>query len=94
MTTGESQAAHNFLSALVITNACLSYLLALTRGLQAEAKDIIQAVSEVNTVKAALHDVRDNIEVHHSEWFSKVEQVCAGVSIQPSLPPSLWTSAS
>ena len=40
----------DFLSALVITNACLSYLLALPRSLQAEAKDIIQAVSEVNTI--------------------------------------------
>ena len=76
----------DFLSALVITNACLGYLLALTRSLQAEAKDIIQAVSEVNTVKAALREVRENIEVHHSEWFGKVEQACAGVGIQPSLP--------
>ena len=76
----------DFLSALVITNACLGYLLALTKSLQAEAKDIIQAVSEVNTVKAALRDVRENIEVHHSEWFGKVEQACAGVGIQPSLP--------
>ena len=71
---------------LVITNACLNYLLALTRSLQAEAKDIIQAVSEISHVKAALCDVRDNIEVHHSEWFSTVEQLCANVGIQPSLP--------
>ena len=61
----------DFLSALVITYACLKYLLALTRSLQAEAKDIIQAVSEINH-KAALRDVRDNICMHHSKivWHS------------------------
>ena len=76
----------DFLSALVITNACLKYLLALTRSLQAEAKDIIQAVSEINHIKAALRDVRDKIDAHHGEWFSTVEQMCANVGIQPSLP--------
>ena len=57
----------DFLSALVISNACLKYLLALTRSLQAEAKDIIQAFSEINLVKAALSDVRDNIDIHHGK---------------------------
>ena len=50
----------DFLSALVITNACLNYFLALTRSLQAVVKDIIQAVSAVNNIKEALHDVWDN----------------------------------
>ena len=44
---------------------CLLGLLASIN--QAEAKDIIQGVCEVNTVKAALLDVQDNIEVHHTE---------------------------
>ena len=76
----------DFLSALVITNSCLKYLLALTQSLQAEAKDIIQAVSEINHVKAVLRDVRDNIDMHHSEWFNRIEEMCADVGIQPSLP--------
>lgn len=76
----------DFLSALVITNACMKHLLALTRSLHAEAKDILQAVSEINHVKAALRNVRDNIDVHHGKWFSIVEQICADIGIQPSLP--------
>ena len=36
-----------FISALVVTNACLHYLLSLTCSLQAEAKDIVEAVAEV-----------------------------------------------
>lgn len=76
----------DFLSAPVITNPFLKYLLALTQSLQAVAKDIIQAVSEINHVKAALRDVRDNIDMHHSKWFSGVEQICADVGIQSSIP--------
>ena len=35
----------NVISSLVITTACLKYLFGLTHSLQAEGKDIIQAVS-------------------------------------------------
>ena len=54
----------DFISAFVITTECLNYLLALTRSLQVhvEAKDIVQAVPEIYRVKAALQDVRDNVE--------------------------------
>ena len=74
----------DFLSALVITNACLKYLLGLTHSLQAEAKDIVEAVAEINHVKSALHDVRENIDSHNNQWFS-------GVAISTS---AMWTSTS
>ena len=76
----------DFLSALVITNACLRYLLALTCSLQAEAKDIVEAVREINHVVAALQDVRENIAVHHAKWFASVEQMCHSVDLTPALP--------
>ena len=57
-----------FLSALVITNSCLSYLTALTSNLQAEAKDIMAAIAEIDNVQIALQSVRDNIDTHHDEW--------------------------
>ena len=75
-----------FISALVIITACLQHLLGLTRSLQAEAKDIVQAVSEINSVKATLQDVRNNIDEHHCKWFAKVEELCATVNTEPSLP--------
>ena len=43
----------DFLSAMVITNTCLKYLLGLTRSLQ--------AVAEINHIKSALCDVRDHV---------------------------------
>ena len=66
----------DFICAVVITNACLKYLQAVTSSLQAEAKDIIAAVNEIDTLTATLQSVRDNIDTHHSQWFSTVENVC------------------
>ena len=51
----------DFVSALVITNSCGKYLKPLTASLQAEAKDIVTAVSEIDTVTATVQDVRDNM---------------------------------
>lgn len=70
---------------VVITNACLTYLQALTSSLQAEAKDIIAAVSEIHAVTATLQSVRDSIDTHHSQWFSVVE-MCTAVGTEPVLP--------
>ena len=74
-----------FISALVVTNACLYYLLSLTCSLQAEAKDIVEPVAEVKHVVTALK-VRENISVHHREWFATAEQICDSVGVEPSLP--------
>ena len=75
-----------FLSALVIASGSLNYSLALTRSLQAEAKDIVQAVAEIDHLKTVLRDVREKVDVYHGKWFSKVEEMCECVGIQPSLP--------
>ena len=76
----------DFISSLVITNSCLKYIQALTSNLQAEAKDIVEAVQEISTVKAALNNARSNIEKHHRLWFRTVEQMCSDIGIDPSLP--------
>lgn len=75
-----------FLSALVITTGCLQYLLGLTRSLQAEAKDIVQAVSEVKNVIATLRDVRSNVDRYHNEWFREVGEMCNVIGTTPSMP--------
>ena len=76
----------DFLSALVITNSCLKYLQALTSDLQAEDKDIVESVTEIRSVTAALQDVRCNIGTYHSEWFRMVEQMLASIGVEPSMP--------
>ena len=81
-----TDATTDFISALVISNACLKYMQALTSNLQAEAKDIVEAVKEINNVKKTLEDVRDKIDDYHCKWFRKVEQMCTNVGVEPSLP--------
>ena len=44
----------NFTVSLVITNNALEYLKGVITSLQAEAKDIVEASSEVNHLKASL----------------------------------------
>ncbi len=43
-----------FVSALVITNSCLKYIQALMQSLQAEAKDIVEAVKEGPQLKMSV----------------------------------------
>ena len=76
----------DFISSLVITNSCLQYLQALTTNLQAEAKDIVQAVQDIGSVKAALHNARSNIDDPHNHCFHTVEQMCSDIGVEPSLP--------
>ena len=75
-----------FVSALVVTDSCLKYTQALTSSLQAEAKDIVAAVREINTVIATVQDVRDNIDTHHSRWFLAISDMLSQVGVEPSVP--------
>ncbi len=75
-----------FLSALVITNGCLQYLRGLTISLQEEAKDIVQAVSEIKTVTSSLEQVRENVDSYHSRWFETISEICREVGVIPSMP--------
>ena len=79
-------ATTDFMCSLVITNSCLRYLQALTSSLQAEARDIVDAVQEISNVKATLHNARSNMESHHAEWYQKVEEMCSEVGVVPDLP--------
>ena len=75
----------DLVSALVITNSCLKYLKALIASLQAEAKDIVTAVSEIDTVTATVQDVQD-IDTHHAQWFLTITEMLSEVDIEPSVP--------
>lgn len=75
-----------FLSALVVTSSSLGYLMALTKSLQSEAKDIILAVSEVNNIVDVLKDLRENVDENHDRWFAEVATLCTCIGTEPSLP--------
>lgn len=75
-----------FISALVITHECMQYLSGLTTSLQMEAKDIIQAVSEVSTLTSTLNQVRSNVDSYHSRWFDTISKMYDDVGTAPSIP--------
>ena len=75
-----------FVSALVITNECLQYLRGLTTSLQEEAKDIVQAVSEIKTLPSSHKQVRGNVDSYHSRWLQTVSKMCNEVETTPSVP--------
>ncbi len=75
-----------FLSALVITSECFQNVRGLTVRLQEEAKDIVQAVSEITTLISTLKDVRNNLDFYHSKWFRTIESMCSEVGPVPSMP--------
>ena len=86
---GMCSSTYDFICALVITHFCLKYLKylqALTSNLQAESKDIVAAVGEVDNVIATLQNARDNIDTYHSRWFATVEKMCTGVGTECSVP--------
>ena len=70
----------------MITNECLQYLRDLTTSLQEEAKDIVQAVSEIKTLTSSLKQVRENVDSSHSRWFETVSKMCNEVGTTPSMP--------
>ena len=76
----------NFISALVITSHSLSCLKPLTKSLQAESKDVVEAVQEMDHLKQVLATQWENVDSLHSECFMEVEQLCGSVNVEPSLP--------
>ena len=75
-----------FISSLVIASKLMMFLLGLTRSLQAEAKDILQASTEVNHLISTLKEVREKVDDHHRKWFDEIEAMCSKVAIIPSMP--------
>ena len=69
----------------MITYSCLKYIQELTSSLQAEAKDIVAAVREIDTVTATLQDVCDNIDTHHSRWFLAISEMLSQVGVELSV---------
>ena len=77
---------HAFLSYLLITHGCLLYLKGLTISLQVETKDIMQAVSEINSLKSIFKQVWVDVVAYHSKWFSTVTKMCEEVGTIIYLP--------
>ena len=65
---------------------CIKYLRGLTTSLQEEAKDIVQAVSVMNTLTSYFKQVRERVDSYHDKWFDTVLEMCSEVGTTPSVP--------
>uniref|UniRef100_A0A1X7UZK5 Uncharacterized protein n=1 Tax=Amphimedon queenslandica TaxID=400682 RepID=A0A1X7UZK5_AMPQE len=57
-----------------IATESLSYILPFTQSLQSEAKDIVQAVTEIVYLKTVLSNLRENVFAYHNQWFIALEK--------------------
>ena len=46
----------------------------------------MDAVNEIDHVKAALQSVRKDMDIHHKKWFDVVEKLCDKLGTEVSLP--------
>ena len=60
--------------------------MALTESLQSEAKDIVQAMSEIDNLVSVLQDQREKVDESHDQWFTEVEHMSTAIGTQASLP--------
>ena len=58
----------------------------LTCSLQAEAKDVVQTVEDIDVVLASLKEVVNTIDQQHDAWFQELELMCRSVHVVPSIP--------
>ncbi len=73
-------------ASLVITKQTLIYTTSITCNLQAEPRDIMEAVDDINTLSDGLQSVWDNVDDHHRDWFRNVEKMCREAGTEPSIP--------
>ena len=76
----------DFVSALVITSNSLNCLIPLTKILQSESKDIVEAVQEIDSLERILTEKWENVHSIHSEWFEEIDKMCRSMGVEPSLP--------
>ena len=69
----------------MITNECLQYLRGLTTSLQVEAKDIVQAVSEIKTLTSSLSK-SERMLTPTTVGGLKVSKMCNEVGTTPPTP--------
>ena len=76
----------DFVSALVIISNSLNCLKPLTKSLQSESKDIVEAVQEIDSLERILTEKRQNVDSIHSKWFEEIDKMCRSMGVEPSLP--------
>ena len=75
-----------FLAALIITNRIFSYTTNITRSLQSQSKDIVEAISGIDVLCDTLQSVRDDEDTHHRHWMDETKKMCEDIGVELCIP--------
>ena len=75
-----------FLAALIITNRIFSYTANITRSLQSQSRDIVEAISGIDVLCDTLQSARDNVDTHHCRWMDETKKMCEDIGVELCIP--------
>ena len=75
-----------FLAALIITNRIFSYTANITRSLQSQSRDIVEAISGIDVLCGTLQSARDNVDTHHCRWMDETKKMCEDIGVELCIP--------
>ena len=75
-----------FLAALIITNRIFSYTTNITRSLQCQSRDIVEAISGIDVLCDTLQSVRDDVDTHHRRWMDEIKKMCEDIGVELCIP--------
>ena len=75
-----------FLAALIITNRISSYTTSITRSLQSQSRDIVEAISGIDVLCDTLQSVRDDVDTHHCRWMDETKKMCEDIGVELCIP--------
>ena len=75
-----------FLAALIITNRIFSCTVNITRSLQSQSRDIVDAISSIDVLCDTLQSVRDDVDTYHCRWMDETKKMCEDIGVQLCIP--------
>ena len=71
-----------FLAALIIADRIFSYTANITRSLQSQSRDIVEAISGIGVLCDTLQSVRDYVYTQHRRWMDETKKMCEDIGVE------------
>ena len=75
-----------FLAALIITNRIFSCTVNITRSLQSQSRDIVDAISSIDVLCDTLQSVRNDVDTYHCRWMDETKKMCEDIGVELCIP--------
>ena len=77
-----------FLAALIIADRIFSYTANITRSLQSQSRNIVEAISGIGVLwklfqaSDTLQSVRDYVYTQHRRWMDETKKMCEDIGVE------------